>query len=134
MPHYVTDKNPYKRRFDSQFAQTLEATKATLQEMGWAIKEEKDPGIYERAWKLEDPSIEHVLIFTEYNKSNFFVHSKNTVINAYIRENKSGSCDVELRYLSVTTHFFKEFFTYRNDKLINKIYKSIEEKLQKSET
>ena len=133
LPNYITDRHPYKRRLDSSFEQTVSATKEALKDMGWGIKEEKDPGIYERSWRLNDPSIKHVLIFTEYSKSNYFVHSKNTVINAYVREIAGGSCDVELRYLSVSTYSFKKFFDYRNDHLINQIYKSIEEKLQASE-
>ena len=108
----------------------LEVESSGFNELGWEIKEEANPGVYEREWKVTDPRVDHVLIFTDYNKSNYLVTSSHDVINAYIRTTLDGSCDVELRYMSFSMVSFKKFYNYENDKLIEKIYTRIEEALQ----
>jgi len=130
MPGYISDKHPYKRRIASDYDSTLEATKLALKDLGWEIEKEVDPSLYERAWQIDDPAIKHTLILTKYSTSNYFVSSQNIVLNAYVRSNLDATTDVELRYLNVSTISYKNFFKFRNDDLIEKIYTKIEENLK----
>ena len=130
LPNYVPDKNPYKRRFYADYGATVAATKKAFESAGWSVLEEADPAVYERAWQINDPNTRHVLIMTKYKRSNYGVSSSNVVLNAYIRSGVNNATEVELRYLKVSTISYKTFYKYRNDKLINRLYKAIETNLQ----
>ena len=130
LPSYVSDKNPYKKRFYGDYVAVVEAAKKALDKFGWSVTEEPDPGIYEHRWEMNDPNVHHILLFTKYKESYYGLGTKNVVLNAYIRAGVNEATEVELRYLKVSTVSYKSFYDYKNDKLIEQIFKEIEKNLQ----
>jgi hypothetical protein len=129
LPSYVPDKNPYKRKFYADYPIVLEAVKKALASSGWTVTEEADPGVYERRWAVADPGIRHVLLFTDYRES-FGIGAKSMVLNAYVRAAPDAAVEIELRYLKVSTVSYKSFYDYKNDKLIEQIFREVEKNLQ----
>lgn len=129
IPIYLQGQNPYTQRFYVEHAQALIATKQALEDLGWKIDKTIDPLVYEQ--KNESAvNPNETLIITDIRQTPMFIGTRYAKINAYVRS-QDNSSEIELRYLTVTSLVFKNFETYRNDKAVDRIFRRIEEVLNK---
>lgn len=130
VPNYVKDEHPYERSFYAPFAKVKAATDEALAEYGWTVIRESDPALFEVDRASEGGAQSQTLMFTEIRQTNFFVGSKYTRLNAFLRPLPDGATQVEIRYLGISSILFKKSYQYRNDKAINRILDAIEEKIK----
>lgn len=127
IPGYVQNKNPYSQRFYADFVKTRAATEAALQELGWKVAERLDPLVYEQS-AVNDLDEAKELWVTEARQIPLFIGTRYARVNVYIRSKKDIS-EVEIRYLTITSMFFKNCTSYRNKAAAERILKRIEQKL-----
>ncbi len=126
IPKYVTDQNPYKKIFHSDYGSTLTAVKESLASAGWSINEESDPIQYEQG-RAGDAQ-QQVVLFTEGRQSSRVLYSRYRTLNVYV-SNLGDRVEVEVRYLSLTPVLFKIFESRRNDPLVNALFNDMEQRL-----
>ena len=129
MPHYIQDKNPYKKTFYSNFNDVLKTTLETLKELGWVLSKKVDPTVFERTTETNESQTNQILLFTEIRQTSLFIASRYARINVYLRSGTENTTEVEIRYLTVNSFPFKNFYNYRNDHAIEQIWKLIKKKL-----
>ncbi len=129
VPKYITDKNPYKKTVLSTYDDVLVATRQALDELGWAVTDVTDPGMYEHN-RDEGEGGKQCLIFTETKEAARILYSRYTTINVYLRALKDGT-EIEIRYLARRPFLFMMSETFRNDHLIKRIFEQIERGLKK---
>lgn len=128
IPNYIQDKNPYEKIFYAQFDQVRTAITKTFEASGWTIEKESEPALFERERDLEGGD-EQTLIFTDVRQISFFVGSRYIRVNAYVHGIANNETEVEIRYLTVTSIMFKEFYGYKNDRAVEHIFSKIEKNL-----
>ena len=132
LPAYLQDKNPYIRRFYSNYDESLEAINKTLKDFGWESDKALDPLVYERQ-HATDLDEQQTLILTKTRQTPMFIGTRYARMNIYLRS-KKGISEIEIRYLTTTDLFFRGLKSYRNDSATNRIFTHLEELLhQKSE-
>lgn len=131
IPNYIPDKHPYKKTFYGEYSEVLKAAEQTLKEYGWEITGRADPNVFERT-ASGDKIGEQTLLFTRIRETSLVVGSRYARLNAYIRSGDDHSCEVEIRYVTVSSTTVKNFYNYRKDNLIEKMFNRIEELISKS--
>ncbi len=133
VPNYIQDKHPYVRTFYVGFEKVYAATIQSLKDNGWTIKKESDPALFERERAYDDGN-RQTLIFTKVRDASFLVGATDVRVNAYLREMTGNETEVEIRYLKVTPAMVKNFYGYRNDQVVNRIFEHIDATLNVSAT
>ena len=129
IPNYIQDKFPYKQTYYAPFSTVHENAVKTLEDLGWTIEKESDPALFERARDIDNNGREQTLVFTEIRQFSFFIGSRYTRLNLYLRGTADQATEVEIRYLGVTSMVFKNFYSYKNDSAVDRIFKRMEEGL-----
>jgi len=129
VPNYVKDVHPYKRLFYVPFEDVRDAAERTLGDFGWTIARESDPALFEMD-RTSGHGGPQTLMFTEIRQTSFFIGSKYTRLNAFLRVLPDGATEVEMRYLGVSNIVFRKSYDYRNDKAMRRILDKIEEKVK----
>lgn len=130
IPHYIKDDNPYKKTVYSSYDQVYEAMQDVLNDFGWSIANKVNPQDYEQDKTLDNVDGQQVLIFTQPRQNKLTLGFQDMRVNVYLREGKGNSTEVEVRYQASTTLRFKHFYDYKNDDLIDRMFQSLEERLQ----
>ena len=130
IPNYVKDKHPYKKIFYADFDQAVDATKKTVEELGWIVTKSTDPGVYEQNRATESETARQILLFTEVRQTALFLGSRFAKMNIFLRSISKNETEIEIRYLTVTSVTFKDVYSYRKDSFVNKVFKLIDEKLK----
>jgi hypothetical protein len=128
IPSYIQDKNPYQKTFYAPFDDFYKITMDVFREAGWMIEKEYEPTLFERERDLGGDR-KQTLLFTEIRQSYFFIGSGYSRMNVFLREKSSNETEIEIRYVKVTSMMFKCFYGYRNDSMIDRIFKGLEERL-----
>ncbi len=128
IPGYIVDKNPYKKILIADFDRNLKAVTETLEKFGWTIAKTTHPSEYERGTTIES-SARQILLFTEIRQTSLFIGTRYTRLNVYLRETQDKTTEVEIRYLTANSFFFKTFYHYKNNKAAERIFKHIQELL-----
>ena len=131
IPNYIADKYPYKKTFYGEYSEILKATEQALKEFGWDITGRADPNVFERV-SSGDKIRQQTLLFTRIRETSLVVGSRYARLNAYIRSGDDHNCEVEIRYVTVSSTTVKNFYNYRKDHLIEKIFKRIEDLISKN--
>ena len=129
IPKYITDKNPYKKTVLSPYDEVLIATRKALEETRWTVTDVTDPGMYEHN-RDEGEGGKQCLIFTETQQAARVLYSRYTTINVYLRALKDGT-EIEIRYLARRPFLFMMSETYRNDRLVDRIFDEIQSDIKK---
>lgn len=129
IPPYVQDKNPYIQKFYAGFDEVLNAATITLEGQGWKIEKQTDPSVYELT-KLSDgsPSRE-ILVVTQVRMTSFFLGTRYSKLNVYVRALTERSTEVEVRSLNITSLPFKSFRGYKRDRFVKKFFDQIQSRL-----
>jgi len=130
IPNYIQDEHPYKQLFYAEFEKVKEATVEALDHFGWTVGKMSDPALFERERATEDGDGQQSLIFTEIREISFFLGTRYSRINVYLRKMSDGAMEVEIRCLKVTSVMFKELYGYKNDRAAERIFQRIEESLK----
>jgi hypothetical protein len=128
IPNYIQDKYPYKRTLYADFNEVHQTATDVLKKAGWTIEGESEPAVFERE-RAPESSNQQTLLFTEVRQFSFFIGSGYTRLNVYIRQVAAKETEVEIRYLKVTSIIFKNFYRYRNDQTVDRVFQRIEEQL-----
>ncbi|MBF0484660.1 MAG: hypothetical protein HQL25_08170 [Candidatus Omnitrophica bacterium] len=129
VPKYLQAKKPYIKRFYGSYDQVVEAVRLALKETGWTIEKEVPPTIYEYSTESEFGDKRQILILTNVNETPYFIGTRYSRINVYVREGSSDQTEVELRYLKVHSFSFKGFYRYGKRTFSQKFFDSIEKTL-----
>lgn len=129
VPSYLQDKRPYIRRVYATFPQTVTAVETALAETGWTIEKKLDPVVYEQTDKNLDG--ENLLLITQTRQTPMFLGTRYARMNIYIRSNQ-GVAEVEVRYLTITSIFPKNFRSYKNESAAERFLGLVEQRLNPS--
>ena len=129
VPNYIYDKHPYKKEFYGQFNEILDAVKGVLKDHGWEISKTTDPSVYEQG-KSNETADNKALLITEIRQTSFFFGSSYSRLNVFLRPGTDKRTEVEFRYLAVNSFPIKAFNSYRKDKLIDRFFKDLDERLK----
>jgi len=124
MPQYLQAENPYSKQFLADYDKTLDATFKVLRKLGWTVSKQTSPLAFEQETAVPDKEKKQILIFTDVKQKAMILSSRYMSLNIVLKENKKNT-DVEIRYFSVLSTIFKNFETYKNDKLVARIFKGI---------
>src|SRR5262245_32039360 len=113
IPNYIPDKYPYKRTYYADYAKVLKATEQTLDEYGWDVTGQADPSVFERTSEDQANPSKQTLIFTKIRSTSLVVGSRYARLNAYVRSPDDKTCEVEIRYVTVSSMSVKNFYNYR---------------------
>ncbi len=130
IPNYIHDKHPKLQTFYVSFDLVHAATLKALDDLGWTVENESDPALFERGRESKDSNRQQTLIFTNIRQFLFFVGSKYDRLNVLLHVTAEKATEVEIRYLKVTSLPFKTFNNYKNDRLVKRLFKCIEENLK----
>jgi len=126
---YIQARNPYEKSFYSEFDQVLKSTSRILEESGWKISGSSHPSVYENNPVSDEQDIKQIMLISDVRQFSFFLGTKYTRINAFIKEGPDQTTIVELRCLSVTSLPFKSFDNYKRNKTAEKLLNLIEQDL-----
>jgi len=129
IPNYIQDKHPKQKTFYATYDQVYNATTKALNDLGWSIETESDPALFERERESQDSSRQQTLIFTDIHQFSFFVGSKYTRLNIFLLITADKATEVEIRFIKVTSIPFKTFTKFKNDRLMDRLFKRIEKNL-----
>lgn len=132
IPEYLQERGPYSRRVYGDHPKILSAVKQSLEDMGWAIEKEADPADYEQAFE-KNPQGEQILIITGTRATPMFLGTRFARMNIYIRCGNDVA-DIQVRYMTITSAFFQNFKSYRNDAAVERFLTRIEEQLKQGGT
>ena len=127
IPNYIPDKYPYKKTIYGDYAKVFKATEQTLNEFGWMITGRADPSVFERSTSEGSRPTQQTLLFTKVRETSLVVGSRYARLNAYVRSSDDKTCEVEIRYVTISSTSVKNFYNYRKDHLIERMFKRIEE-------
>ena len=127
---YIQDKNPYTKKFYNSYKATFQATEQMLRDLGWEIEKQTDPSLYEHSGEDSVNSLTKVLIFTKIRQTALFLGSRYSLVNIYLRSSSEDVTEVEIRYLAVDSTFFKNFYHYKNDKIVERMFHHLEDLLK----
>ncbi|HBR14706.1 MAG TPA: hypothetical protein DD723_04065 [Candidatus Omnitrophica bacterium] len=130
VPNYIKDQNPYKKTYYSNFSDVLKATTEALEEAGWKVVNTSDPSVFEGNKASDDPQVKQLLLFTDIRQTSLFFATRYARINAYVLSGGNQTTELELRYITVTSVLFKKFYSYKKDRFVEHLLKTIEKKLQ----
>ena len=126
IPNYIPDSHPYKKTFYGDFGKVLTATEETIKAYGWNITGRADPSVFERNNGDDSHLTKQVLLFTKIRETSLVVGSRYARLNAYVRSAGDNTCEVEFRYVTVSSTSVKNFYNYRKDHMIDRMFKRIE--------
>ena len=122
-------KYPVKQMMQKEYEGVDAAKIKALKGAGWKIAEEADPALLERRHESQDASRPKTVIFTQIRQLSFFVGSGYSRLNVFLNVAVDKATEVEIRYVKVTTVGPKTLNNFKNDKLVNRLLKRIEENL-----
>ncbi len=131
VPKYLEGEFPYRKSFTANFDRTFAATLGALKETGWKVSETTSPAMLAPRSPAEQEKRYRVMIFTEFKQSPLFLASSYESLNVLVNSADSSHTDVEIRYLMMTALPFKTVNSYQNDRLMEKIFRKIENNLKK---
>ncbi|MBF0385659.1 MAG: hypothetical protein HQL27_07275 [Candidatus Omnitrophica bacterium] len=129
IPKYIKDEAPYSRKFMADFATVQKASVSTLEEMGFKIEDTADPMLYERGQQYAGSPGRQILIFTEIKQIPFFLGTKYTRVNVYLRDIDQATTEVEFRYMTINQLPLKHFYGYKKKGFADKFFKLVAKKL-----
>ena len=130
VPGYIRDENPYKKKFYANFDDTLKITVRTLRDFGWDVEKTTNPSVFERS-QVPDVKEKQVLLFTNIRSTSMFLGSRYARLNVYIRSISNNISEVEIRCITLNSVVLKSFTSYKKDAAVERMFKHIEEQLNK---
>jgi len=67
--------------------------------------------------------------FIKFSTTSFFLGTRYARINTYVQTGTDNTVDLELRYLTISSILFKEFYSYKKDRYAERFFKIFEENL-----
>lgn len=129
IPQYIKDDNPYKHKIYASFDEVSSAAKEVLDKTGWVVMSTTDPSVFERSKGVEGEDFRQVLLITDIRQTPLFIGSRYARLNLFIRSSEANVTEIEVRYITVSSMFFKSFYKYRNNAEVERIIKNIEKTL-----
>ena len=123
IPAYIQDKHPYAQRFYADHGEVVEAVKKSLHDVGWEVEGTADPLTYEET-RLPEPGSVNILLYSPVRQTPMLLWTTYRRVNVVINS-KNKVSDVEVRYTKINLFPFKQFKSFRNDKLAKRILQHI---------
>lgn len=125
-PSYVPEIKPFSQRFYADHQRVASAVRQTFAELGWDIKEEISPDVFEVDPKRQQK--ENSLIISEVIPTHLIIGTRYTRVNVYVRSTKEES-DVELRYMVINSYGFFKPKTYGSESLAKRFFELVQKSL-----
>ena len=129
VPNYIQDDYPYKKKFYGTYEDILNTSTQMLLDFGWEISNSNDPNVFERVAVSSGQEDRRVLLFTELRQSSWFLGSRYARVNVYIRSGGNNTAEVEIRFMTITSVLFKQFKSYKNDALAERMFTRVQDLL-----
>lgn len=129
IPNYIKDEHSYKKKFDADYDAVLKATTDMLASFRWNIEGEAQPSVFETVKDIEDADNRQTLLFSNVRQTGFFIGSKYSRVNVFLRGYKKEFTDMEIRFVAITSILFKRFTGYRQDALAKRMFDQIQKNL-----
>ena len=75
---------------------------------------------------VDNPDLKQLALLTNVRELSFVVGSRYARVNIFLLEESKETTKVEIRYINITSAG-KNFFDYKNDTQVGRIFKRIEE-------
>ena len=126
IPAYLVDQKPFTERFFTDHQRTLHAVQQALNELGWNIEQEMEPGIFEiqpgySGWKK-------TLLITNVRivGRTLVCHER---MNIYVRSHEDIS-EVEIRIFKVKNWGIFKTKSFGNKKIAGNFFQLIQKNLE----
>lgn len=117
----------YKRQLTGSVDDVFEAVKVVFERHGWKIEKVEDPATYERNEYTERVNQKRYLLITDVKEQTMLVDTAYVHFNIYLYQVDQWT-DIDIRYQALRT-MVKNFYNYRNDKLVNQLLDEIEKEI-----
>ena len=129
LPGYIQDTHPYKKNFAASFTAVEQAVVKALSKSGWMVEKQTDPAVYEQDQAAPDQGLQQTLLITRVRPMGFFLGTRYTRLNIFIRSASADKTEVEIRYLTVNSTSVKTFQNYRHDRAVGRLFARIAKEL-----
>jgi len=133
IPEQIKDEYPYERVFNANFETSIDATTNTLEKLGLKVDNIARSTFIKQDRSSDISSTRLANIFTDLKQSYLFLTSSYSTFNVRIEAVDDSRTSISVRYLSITPipPFYNKKVSYRNDKLVEKLYSRIQSYLNK---
>lgn len=130
IPSYLPSKKPYVKRFFVNYDTMFAVVHETLKDLGWKVEREMDPSVYEQM-RTSDLDEKQILLITEIRQMPLVVATRYARMNIYLRA-KKDICEVEIRYLTISSTTFRRIKAYSNDSEVKRILGHLDDVLNRA--
>lgn len=133
MPETIQEDFAYKKVFKSDFEKSIKAAAASLEDFGWKVSDISRSKLIKQDRTPDKSTIYLAYILTEIKQTQLFLTSAYSTFNVRVEPIDDAQTEIAIRYLSVMPipPFYNKKISYKNDKLVDKIYSDIEKYLSK---
>jgi transketolase len=133
MPETIQEDFAYKKVFKADFEKSIKAAAASLEDLGWKVADISRSKLIKQDRTLDKSTIYLAYILTEIKQTQLFLTSAYSTFNVRVEPIDDAQTEIAIRYLSVMPipPFYNKKISYKNDKLVDKIYSDIEKYLSK---
>jgi len=133
MPETIQEDFAYKKVFKADFEKSIKAAAASLEDFGWKVADISRSKLIKQDRTLDKSTIYLAYILTEIKQTQLFLTSAYSTFNVRVEPIDDVQTEIAIRYLSVMPipPFYNKKISYKNDKLVDKIYSDIEKYLSK---
>lgn len=133
MPETIKEDFTYKKVFEADFEKSIKVATKALEGFGWKMADISRSKLVKEDRSSDKKPVYLAHIFTEIKQTQLFLTSAYSTFNVRAEVIDDTHTEIAMRYLSVVPipPFYNKKISYKNDKLVEKIYSSIERYLSK---
>lgn len=133
MPESIKEEFAYKKSFNCDIDKSIKAVKKTLEDLGWKVADISRSKLIKEDRTSDNKPRYLAYIFTEIKQIQLFLTSSYSTFNVRLEALDETHTEIAIRYLSVMPipPFYNKKISYKNDKLVDRIYANIEKYLSK---
>jgi transketolase len=132
IPEQIKEEYAYTRIFKGNFETSIDAASKALKDLGWKVSYVSRSMLTKKDRVLDNKPIQQAYIFTDIKQTLLLFTSSYSIFNVRIKVIDEANTEIGVRYLSVTLipPFYNKKISYRNDKLVKKLYRNIQRYLK----
>ena len=133
MPETIKEDFTYKKVLEADFEKSIKAATKALGDFGWKVADISRSKLVKEDRSQDKKPVYLAYIFTEIKQSQLFLTSAYSTFNVRAEVIDDTHTEISMRYLSVVPipPFYNKKISYKNDKLVDRIYSDIEKYLSK---
>ncbi|MFH1655507.1 MAG: hypothetical protein ABH954_02725 [Candidatus Omnitrophota bacterium] len=133
VPEQIREEFPYERTFNAGFEASIDSAAKTLEAMGWKVDNISRSTLLKKDRSFDKTPTRTANIFTQLKQVQMFLTSSYSTFNLRVEAIDQDRTLISVRFLSIVPipPLYNKKVSYRNDKLVEKLYSRIEEQLNK---